>query len=150
MLKSYLLAALEQAHYQLEADGSIRGSVPTCPGVWARTGTLEQCRSSLETLLEQWILQRVWAHEPLPEINGQKLAVHVPGADFAPTTSVAPLSHGSAAMAGLTPEEEAAAIFALVGMMLDQQKHRIVSIRPVESAWSREGRRQIHASHRLR
>ncbi|MDP0500153.1 MAG: hypothetical protein Q7P63_08630 [Verrucomicrobiota bacterium JB022] len=148
MLKSYLLAALHQAQYQLEADGSIRGSIPGCPGVWARTGTLEQCRSALETLLEQWVLQKVWAHEPLPEFEGRQLHVHAP-AFSTPGAAPAPAS-ASAGGDDLGTEEEAAALMAIVSMMMDNQRHRIVSVRPVESAWSREGRRQIHASHRLR
>jgi hypothetical protein len=28
--------------------------------------------------------------------------------------------------------------------------HRIVSVRPVDSSWGRQGRRDIHASHRIR
>lgn len=54
----------------------------------------------------------------------------------------------SAALDGPT-DEEVAIIAATVSMMLTG-RHRIVSIRPGSSDWSREGRRQIFSSHKIR
>jgi len=46
-------------------------------------------------------------------------------------------------------EEEVAAISATVALLLGRRS-RVVSIRPVAKDWSREGRREIFASHRIR
>lgn len=46
-------------------------------------------------------------------------------------------------------EEEVVVVTAAVAMLLEE-RHRIVSIQPRHTDWSREGRRQHFASHRLR
>ena len=58
----------------------------------------------------------------------------------------------AAAIATLEHERDTEAlvvIAATVASMLGE-KHRIVSIRPRASNWGQQGRREIHASHRLR
>lgn len=46
-------------------------------------------------------------------------------------------------------DENVVVISAAVASILDA-RHRIVSIRPVSSSWGQQGRREIHASHRIR
>ncbi len=46
-------------------------------------------------------------------------------------------------------DEDLVVVTAAVTAML-AGRHRIVSVRPVASSWGQEGRRDIHASHRLR
>ncbi|KAF0096246.1 MAG: sodium pump decarboxylase subunit gamma [Puniceicoccaceae bacterium 5H] len=56
----------------------------------------------------------------------------------------------AAAPAASDETDEMAVIAAVVAMLLDERAHRIVSIRQRGTDWSREGRRQHHASHRIR
>ncbi len=61
--------------------------------------------------------------------------------------AAAPATPGPAAD-GLTDDEivvVAAAVAAMFG-----GRHRVVSVRPVHSSWGDQGRREIHASHRIR
>lgn len=46
-------------------------------------------------------------------------------------------------------EDDLVIVAAAVTAMLDS-RHRIVSVRPAASTWGQQGRRDIHASHRLR
>lgn len=46
-------------------------------------------------------------------------------------------------------DEELVVIAATVATMIDG-RHRVVSVRPVPSSWGQQGRREIHASHRIR
>lgn len=76
MLRQYLAAAMERAHYELLQDsGAYYGELPDCPGAWAEEDTLEACRRELESVLEDWVLVRVARGMPLPEIGGVKLVV---------------------------------------------------------------------------
>lgn len=147
-LKHYLQAALDEAQFQVATDGGIRGELPSCPGVWAHTANLAQCRTALEALLEQWLLHRLVNHEELPAIGGLRLTVPSPSA----TPPAAPRTPQVVPVAAepLSADEELAAVIAVVNLMLERHAHRIISIRPAETSWSLEGRRQIHASHRIR
>ena len=74
MLSEYLQAALRHARYEiLRDDGTYYGEVPECPGVYANTNSLEECREELREVLEEWILFRVHRHLPLPVIDGIEL-----------------------------------------------------------------------------
>jgi predicted RNase H-like HicB family nuclease len=74
MLSEYLQAALRHARYEiLRDDGTYYGEVPECPGVYANTTILEECREELREVLEEWILFRVHRHLPLPVIDGIEL-----------------------------------------------------------------------------
>lgn len=76
MLTKYILAALKKAHYEiLPDDGSFYGEIPGFDGVYANTGTLENCRDELVEVLEEWILLRVARHLPLPVIEGIDLNI---------------------------------------------------------------------------
>ncbi len=70
MLKAYIQAAMNRAHYEIIEDESpIYGEIPVCRGVWAVGKTLEDCRDELESSLESWIVFRLYDGLPLPEID---------------------------------------------------------------------------------
>lgn len=62
---------MKQARYEIiEDDNAYYGEIPVCPGVYANTKTLENCRDELEEVLEEWILFRISRNIPLPVIEG--------------------------------------------------------------------------------
>ena len=76
MLTEYLAAAMKHAHYDiLKEDGTYYGETPECPGVYVNAATLEECRSELAEVLEDWVLFRVHKNLPLPTIDGPELTV---------------------------------------------------------------------------
>lgn len=76
MLTKYLRAAMRHAHYEILADdGSYYGEIPECQGVYANAPTLEECRSELVEVLEDWLLLRIHKNLSLPKIDGIELTV---------------------------------------------------------------------------
>lgn len=76
MLLEYIQAALRNAKYEiLPDDGSYYGEIPLCRGVYANADNLEDCREELRTVLEEWVLFRVYRNLQLPEIEGIKLSI---------------------------------------------------------------------------
>ncbi len=76
MLTSYIRAAMKTARYEiLPDDHTFYGEIPGFEGVYANAGVLEDCRTELESTLEDWILFRVSRNLPLPEAGGIKLQV---------------------------------------------------------------------------
>jgi predicted RNase H-like HicB family nuclease len=76
MLTKYLDAAMRHAHYEiLSDDGTYYGEIPQCQGVYANAPTLEQCRTELAEVLEDWILFRTYKNLALPKIDGIELTV---------------------------------------------------------------------------
>jgi len=76
MLTKYLEAAMSRAHYEILADdGSYYGEIVECRGVYANAPTLEECRSELEEVLEDWLLFRIYKNLTLPKIDGVELTV---------------------------------------------------------------------------
>jgi predicted RNase H-like HicB family nuclease len=59
----------------LSDDGTFYGEIPVCPGVYANAVTLEECRRTLEEILEEWLLVRIFRRLPIPEIDGIKIEV---------------------------------------------------------------------------
>lgn len=75
MLRDYIKAALEHAHYELIEDAEpFYGEVPELRGVWATGETLEACRTNLETTIEGWLLVRLSRNLSVPEIGGFTVA----------------------------------------------------------------------------
>jgi predicted RNase H-like HicB family nuclease len=71
MIREYIDAALRKARYEiLEEDHSYYGEIPECKGVWANAPTLEECRSELASVLEDWLLVGISLHHTLPVIDG--------------------------------------------------------------------------------
>jgi predicted RNase H-like HicB family nuclease len=76
MLTKYLEAAMRHAHYEiLSDDGTYYGEISKCRGVYANAPTLEQCRSELAQVLEDWILFRIYKNLTIPGIDGIKLTI---------------------------------------------------------------------------
>jgi len=76
MLTTYLEAAMRHAHYEIIADnGTYYGEIPECRGVYANAPTLEECRSELAQVLEDWLLFRIYKNLTLPKIHGIELTV---------------------------------------------------------------------------
>jgi predicted RNase H-like HicB family nuclease len=76
MLTAYLEAAMRRAHYELlEDEQAFYGEIPHCQGVWARGGTLEECREELRSALEDWLLFRLSRQLPVPAIGEIDLSV---------------------------------------------------------------------------
>lgn len=78
MLTAYINAAMRHATYEiLEDDGTFYGEIRMCRGVWANAKTLEDCRTELQDVLEDWILIRLREGLTLPSIDRINLNVHV-------------------------------------------------------------------------
>ena len=76
MLTKYLEAAMRHAHYEILADdGTYYGEIPECQGVYANAPTLEECRSELVEVLEDWLLLSIYKHLPLSQIDGIELTI---------------------------------------------------------------------------
>jgi predicted RNase H-like HicB family nuclease len=64
MLSEYFNAAMRQAEYEIiEEDGTFYGRIPGFVGVWAGEKTLEECRNELKSVLEDWILVKLWDND---------------------------------------------------------------------------------------
>jgi len=75
MIIEYIQAALRKAHYELiEEDDLYFGSVPGLKGVWSEGRTLEECRSTLAEVIEDWIWAHIRDNVPVPEIDGMMVA----------------------------------------------------------------------------
>lgn len=76
MLSAYLQAAMNHAKYEiLPDDGRFYGEIPVCPGVWATADTLEQCRSILLEVLEDWLFIGIAHRHPIPIVDGIELTI---------------------------------------------------------------------------
>lgn len=65
-----------------------------------------------------------------------------------PALAAAPVAAAVAAPAGPL-EDDLVVVAAAVASMLGV-RHRVVAVKPVSSSWGQQGRRDIHASHRIR
>lgn len=76
MLLDYISAAMRKARYEILPDNEgFYGEIAGLNGVYATHETLEDCRTELQEVLEEWILLRVSRHLEVPEIDGIRLAV---------------------------------------------------------------------------
>ena len=74
MLTKYIEAVMKSAHYEIiEDEGTYWGELTGVQGVWARTGTLEQCREDLKEALEEWIVFRLRSRMDIPVVQGLDL-----------------------------------------------------------------------------
>lgn len=62
--------------------------------------------------------------------------------------AAAPVVAAAPAHAG-PPEDDLVIVAAAVASILGV-RHRVVAVKPVSSSWGQQGRRDIHASHRIR
>ncbi|HEY7908315.1 MAG TPA: type II toxin-antitoxin system HicB family antitoxin [Thermomicrobiales bacterium] len=76
LIVDYVQAALHHAKFETIAeDGTIFGTIPGFPGVWANAETVEECREELAEVLEGWLLLGIANHDNLPIVDGIDLNV---------------------------------------------------------------------------
>jgi predicted RNase H-like HicB family nuclease len=72
ILTHYIQAAMSRADYEKDGEGYF-GEIAILPEVWASGATLEECRQSLQEVLELWIVSSLLAHQTIPEIGDAHL-----------------------------------------------------------------------------
>lgn len=70
MLTDYIAAAMEMAKYEVLEDGAYYGEVEALPGVWADGKNLEECRRTLQEVIEEWLLLMLRAGDDVPILDG--------------------------------------------------------------------------------
>ena len=71
MILEYINRAMCKAKYKiLSDDDSYFGEIPGFDGVWANAPTLEECRSQLLEVLEEWIVVHISKNNELPTVDG--------------------------------------------------------------------------------
>ncbi len=74
MIREYMAAAMKRAQYEiLEDDGTYYGEIPGFQGVYSNAEQLEECRSMLEEVLEEWLLLRLSDGLSVPKVDGLDL-----------------------------------------------------------------------------
>ena len=77
MIRQYVEGALKSARYDKLEDGTFYGEVPRLRGVLATGDTLEECRSQLAEVVEEWVLIRVAKGLPVPPLGKVEVKVKV-------------------------------------------------------------------------
>ena len=75
MLLEYTQKALEKAEYKKLDDGTWFAEIPGFEGVWANGNTIEECRTELLEVLEEWLILKLRDNDPIPEIEGVNLKI---------------------------------------------------------------------------
>lgn len=76
MISKFIAVAMDRAHYELlESNEGFFGFIPELQGVWASKSTLEACRESLKSALEDRLLFSIFKHHSIPVLDGIDLAV---------------------------------------------------------------------------
>ena len=73
MLLEYTQKALEKAEYKKLDDGTWFAEIPGFEGVWANGNTIEECRTELLEISEEWLILKLRDNDPIPEIEGVNL-----------------------------------------------------------------------------
>jgi predicted RNase H-like HicB family nuclease len=63
MLTKYIEKAMRLAKYELIEDGTYWGDIPGFQGVWGNAPTLEECREELQSVLESWLVLKLWDND---------------------------------------------------------------------------------------
>jgi predicted RNase H-like HicB family nuclease len=64
MFTEYVLAAMKRAEYEIIPEDSLFfGHIPGFVGVWAAEKTLEATRMELQSVLEDWLILKLWDHD---------------------------------------------------------------------------------------
>jgi predicted RNase H-like HicB family nuclease len=69
----YIEAVLSIAIYTVLEDGEYFGLVPGLIGIMASGKTFRECRRELAGNIEEWIVTRLKAEQPIPPVGGCKL-----------------------------------------------------------------------------
>jgi predicted RNase H-like HicB family nuclease len=75
MIRSYLDEAVRRARYTQLESGSYCGEVRGLRGVIATGETLEACRTTLQEVVEEWVLVRVSRRLDVPALGRVKIRV---------------------------------------------------------------------------
>jgi predicted RNase H-like HicB family nuclease len=76
VLTRYIAAAMKRAEIEhLPEDSVYYGHILGLEGVWADGPTEEACRSTLQEVLEEWLVLSLARGLPIPPLDGIDLAV---------------------------------------------------------------------------
>ena len=75
MIRAYVDRALGRARYTQLEDGSYCAEVRGLKGVIATGPTIEECRRTLEDVVEEWILVRVARGLSIPPLDRVRIEV---------------------------------------------------------------------------
>jgi len=75
MLFEYTQKALEKAEYKKLDDRTWFAEIPGFEGVWANGNTVEECRTELLEVLEEWLILKLRDSDPIPEVEGVSLKI---------------------------------------------------------------------------
>ena len=67
--------ALEKAEYKKLDDRTWFAEIPGFEGVWANGNTVEECRTELLEVLEEWLILKLRDSDPIPEVEGVSLKI---------------------------------------------------------------------------
>jgi predicted RNase H-like HicB family nuclease len=71
MLTRYIEVAIEHGQYEwLEESHEYYGEIPELPGVWATGSTMDECRTELKEVLEEWIAMGLSMNHHIPVLSG--------------------------------------------------------------------------------
>lgn len=80
MITEFINKKLKTARYKILDDGIYFGEIPGLKGVWASAKTLENCRTELQEILEDWLLLKIKENNNIPgfsvKISRRQLAHH--------------------------------------------------------------------------
>jgi predicted RNase H-like HicB family nuclease len=70
MVIKYIEKAMRHAAIEKMEDGRYFGSIPGLNGVWADGDTKDECLTTLEEVLEDWLVLSLRDDDELPEFDG--------------------------------------------------------------------------------
>ena len=77
MITKYLHEAMHRAKYKILEDGTFYGWIEELPGVWTTTGSLEECKEELESVVEDWLLLGLRLGHNIPSLGDIDLNAQV-------------------------------------------------------------------------
>ena len=75
MLSEYIQKALGKAQYKLLDDGTWFAQIPGFDGVWANAKTVEECRTELKEVLDEWLVLKIRDRDQIPQIEGVEIRI---------------------------------------------------------------------------
>lgn len=73
MLLLYINTAIQKACYKQLEDGNWFAEIPGFTGVWANGEPVEECRTELPEVLEEWLLLKIRNGDSLPAADGAEI-----------------------------------------------------------------------------
>lgn len=75
MLTRYIDAALRKAEYKRLPDDTWFVELPGFEGVWANGSTVEDARSEVREVLEEWLILKIRDGDSLPVVSGIEIKI---------------------------------------------------------------------------